>query len=168
MYAWVCGTPDDTRELAPLNRGVLYIGVDQSSRGGRTQYESSGRGGWHGLGLAMKRTEATVLAGPVVAASPLSPHTALGEGARAEFAHEVPDGLRQLRADVAAGRTVAAAERVAVRLCMHIGTIGAAVNSQFASAWKVGGGLKPYDDLAYWAADALRTLTPSADGGANR
>jgi hypothetical protein len=115
----------------------------------------------------MERTEATVLAGPVTAAAPLSPHPALGGGARDEYQHEVPGGLRQLQADVEAGRTVAAAERIAVRLCMHIGTIGAAVNSQFASAWKVGGSLKPYDDLAYWAADHLRTLTTSSDVGAN-
>lgn len=167
MYVWVCGTADDSPAASPLDRGVLYVGVDQSSRGGRTQYESSGRGGWHGLGLAMQRTEATVLAGPVVAAAPLASHPALGEGAREEYAHEVPEGLRQLHADVQAGRIVAAAERFAVRLCMHIGTIGAAVNSQFASAWKVGGGLKPYDDLAYWAADHLRaSSTPARDGAA--
>lgn len=168
MYVWVCGDDRDGESASGVDRGVLYVGVDQSGRGGRTQYEESGRGGWHGLGLAIERTRASVLTGSVSTAEPLTAHPRLGEGAKGSYVGEVPNGMEHLRAEIAAGRAVAAAERIAVRLCMHIGTIGAAVNSQYASAWRVGEALKPYDDLAYWAAEHLRAEQVAESIGANQ
>lgn len=168
MYVWVCGDAGEQSAVSSLHRGVLYVGVDQSGRGGRTEYEERVRRGWHGHGLALERMHATALTGSVSAAAPFSAHPGLGAGAKGPYVNEVPDGLRHLHADISAGRVVAAAERLAVRLCMHVGAIGAAVNSQYASAWKVSDSLKPYDDLAYWVADYLREGRPTAPASGER
>ncbi len=155
LYVWTYGQPKEDRGTDVMRRGVLYIGVDGGTNE-RTTIERNLRDGWHGHGLAIKRANAGVVVGTVTDLGPEAVEPALGADAQPPFASEVRLGLEQLDRDRHAGTLLAAAERIAVRFCMHMGVIGAAVNAQYASAWAVRPRLRPYDDLAFWAADHLK------------
>lgn len=162
LYTWVYGQPNRVAPTDAMQRGVLYVGVDQGVKG-RTAREESWRGGWHGHGLAIERAHATVVTGAVEDLGSGAAEHQLGKGAQPAYANEVAVGLARLERDRNSGQLVAAAERIAVRFCMHLGVIGAAVNAQYASAWRVQPSLQPYDDLAFWAADYLRTTPGSTE-----
>lgn len=128
LYAWVsgqAGTP-------PLRSGVLYIGI-ANGRGGlkrRTGFEESGRGGDHAHGLAIKRNLARVVVGGV------THEVADLTWVRDLIADdEMAPRAEQIITDWCAAPSLNAIEEVAIRLAIHLGDTGAAVNSSHAGGW---------------------------------
>lgn len=148
LYCWVTAGPRDS-----LDGGVLYIGIGD----GRTGWRSRLRDEWgwigaeadHGHGMAMHRTNASVVGGPVTyVARPLGwLARALGDG----NVGGIPLITGYVGGIGAGGRLTStkAAEAIAIRLAIHLGDTGAPVNSAGAGAWATN---RPEDWAGYAAA----------------
>jgi hypothetical protein len=155
LYTWVVGPTD--RDGMPHHAGVLYIGIGTGADGwvGRIRREHGwvGPSAEHGHGMAMYRTKAIVIGGPVgYEPDPLAWLSGV----------DLPDKGRQIiknyLATVGAQSPVAAAEKIAIRLAIHIGDTGAPVNSSGAGGWA-------NDRAEDWAAYAVAKLLRPADPG---
>ncbi|MEU5931062.1 hypothetical protein [Micromonospora sp. NPDC047187] len=149
LYCWVAA--GFGQELVnPMQGAALYIGIGTGLRGwrGRLRKERSwiGEDSDHGHGMAMHRTGAKVVGGPVTY-SPLPvdwlPHAGVEEGDRA---------IHRLVSDAASTQPVVLAEAIAIRLAIHLGDTGAPVNSAGAGAWATN---NPADWAAFACAKAL-------------
>lgn len=150
LYCWVAA--GFGRELIdPMQGAALYIGAGVGLGGwrGRLQDEWSwiGEDSDHGHGMAMHRTGATVVGGPVTY-SPVPLERLPGTGVVAG-----DEAVAGLLADVAPAQPVAVAEVIAIRLAIHLGDTGAPVNSAGAGAWATD---RPSDWAAFACARALR------------
>ena len=144
LYAWVAPLEATALTACP----VLYIGIGEDWVA-RVQEEQT----WstdeyiHGHGMMVNRTGAKAVGGPVSSGnydleallSGLSPK---GYGkVNSFFDKGVPEPYLHH------------AEHVAVRMAMHLGDVGAPVNSQYKGAWASS---KSEDWVAYAASEALR------------
>ena len=136
LYAW-----------ATDNRAVIYLGVGINANGAGLATRIKTEIGWanaqnvHGHALAVTglgRRGITVqpYAGEVTVDPAFEP-TSIGNEDWADIVH-VRDAL------IAMGESpIKGAEKLAVRLSMHLGDIGVPVNSQFKSAWGTKAGQLP-------------------------
>ncbi|MCP2342031.1 hypothetical protein [Actinomadura rupiterrae] len=149
LYAWVDGrgiamdsaSPEPPED--PLDRGVLYWGIGKGNEGvlGRLHDEVK----WvtddatHGHGMAMHARLASPVVGPV----------SRDDGYDISWIDQLltEHGAQQVRlwlGDASLG-VVQKAEQLAIRLVLHLGDVGAPVQSLFSGAWA-------NDHAADWAA----------------
>lgn len=144
LYVWIDGKGE-----APYDRrGVLYVGSGISDDGvwDRIKYEQSVADREHAHGRAITRRGAIPIGGPVTRQAPepefweaLEHENLLQDNGSALLRSWLndPDSNPHLQA-----------EKIAIRLCIWLGEVGAPVNSQYAGAWAND---KPED----WAAAAV-------------
>lgn len=129
MYTWVDGPVGNHKD--PRNRGVLYIGVGESAKGVLDRLKSEQK--WstndaeHGHGLAVFRRQAV----PIVS-------TVRYEPTDLSWLEDISGQPAAIRAwlDNPASTPTAKAERLAIRLAIFIGDVGAPVQSTHAGAWE--------------------------------
>jgi len=156
LYAWVdgVGAPGlpDADAIADLDRPVLYWGIGEDKKKGvrgrlANEWSWIGEAAGHGHGRAMHRRRAFPLVGPVTfkqGQDRSGLYAALNENA-AEAEEAVLDWLGN------GPSPEQVAERLAIRLSIHLGDTGAPVQSTYAGAW---------DSLhgADWAAWAIAKI----------
>jgi len=136
LYAWVKEPADGG---SAEHGGVLYWG-----RGKNVDKRLAEERSWtdddyvHAHGVAARRNGAVAVrdavnpnaaSGKLIAARSVIASTGLDKGI-------YENAVRAFRHDVEANPE-AAAERFVVRLSIHVGDIGAPINSQYASAWRI-------------------------------
>ncbi|MET9587127.1 hypothetical protein ABZY10_29370 [Streptomyces sp. NPDC006539] len=166
LYTWVdgrgafcqCGCGNVTLSDNLLDRAILYSGVGESTSGviGRVIRETSfiGEGSDHGHGMAMYHRRGV----PVIGNVELIPTDLNWIDARIK-----PDGAEIARTWLTGIRTqpatlFKAAERLAIRICIHVGDVGAPVNSTHAGGWESNHGA---DWAAFAVAAEMRAKPPS-------
>lgn len=172
LYIWVAG---EGAKQDAMRAGGLYVGIGVGKEGllGRVKTEMglTDLDAWHGHGLAMARTRAAVVAGPVTwqpeprldwldRTRPELRSWATGPAAWSEPWDEVLRRWLRSRTSEAAK----AAEAIAIRAGIYLGDVGFPVNSSRAGAWEVTYGKpdKGREDAAAWAAvKHLRPETPT-------
>jgi hypothetical protein len=152
LYTWVDGPAGN--HVDPLNRGVLYIGVGESAKGvlDRLKYEQrwADHEAEHAHGMAVFRRQAV----PLVS-------TVRYEPADLSWLDDVsgqPAAIREWLHDSTVS-PVAKAERLAIRLAIFIGDVGAPVQSTHAGAWA---NVSPAHYAAYAAAQRVMDLAEAA------
>ena len=168
-----------------MTAGGLYAGIGHGSNGLRRrvlgEYDDASRTAYHGHGIAVQRTKATVVAGEVEWVS--DPGPVLG------WLDRHADGLKEWNWkpdrwddewDVVIRRRlsdrldaiVPTAEAIAIRAAVYLGDVGFPVNSKMAGAWgfSYGSNDKGWEDGAAWAAvthlvGAAESLPGEEEGG---
>lgn len=158
LYTWVSGRDENP---GPLDqRGILYIGIDESEDGRRVASETQWARDPHvGHSTMVWRQHARALGGPVTLIAPDR------EALRAAAARGVAEGftvdeamndvhrcLRRLQEDHSQGRLLRAAECLAIRASVFAGDTGTPVNSAHKGAFdtKSGSRIADYNELAGW------------------
>lgn len=156
LYSWVVGES----QTGAVQRGVIYIGIDNSTTGGRVSDEHSWRGeGIHAHGLALARTKAIAVLSPVVLQDADRVDEAWSAlSTRSErYPGEVERGRAWFDEAVAEGKLLSACEKFAIRLTVHLGDVGVPVNAQYKNAWnmKLDNSVRHADNVAFWVAKMM-------------
>jgi hypothetical protein len=147
MYAWVIPTHPDDLVHCP----AVYLGIGERDVGWRARVrdEESWRSGDHAHGIAIRRTNAKAVGGPIHRTEPEMgwlPGIVTDEGVKTLVAY--------LHDEVAAA-PLRTAEAIAIRMAIHLGDTGSPVNSTQGGAWNNNSG---QDWAGYAAARRLRML----------
>lgn len=156
LYSWVAGES----QAGAVQRGVIYIGIDGSTTGGRVADEHGWRSeGIHAHGLALARTHAIAVLSPVVLqdADRVDEAWSVLSARSVAYPGEVEHGRAWFDEAIAEGKLLGACEKFAIRLTVHLGDVGVPVNSQYKNAWnmKVDNSVRHADDVAFWVAKMM-------------
>ena len=150
LYTWVAGPASQLED-----RGSLYIGIDESTRGDRLsrEYAMATEEYVHGHALAVLRNGAKAASG-LLAQREVDLRWALGLRSP-DCVARLFDEWIALRAGL---RPLRLAEQFAVRCSLHLGDTGAPVNSQYKGAWaSTSSEASTVNRLAELIAEHLRT-----------